>query len=320
MTLRACHSPALQCVLAGFLAGLGCSAPSPDASYEELTFIQADQDAVDLLWVVDNSSSFMAFAQDRLATAVPRLIPALEGMDVQMAVVTTTLDKSLYPHPFTGSDTDVAWLVEELQVGSEGSDQEQGLQAAANAVAPDWGFVRPDAHLVIVFISDEEDCSNGGRLTTPVGSACYTSSDRLLPIDDFVDLFMDLHDGQLNRATAIAIGATQSSVCLGGFSQERYARVARATGGPVLDICAVDYGAHMDVIGQNAAGIRQALRLPDPAIEPSIEVRVDSKLSGSFDYRPHTWLVQFTPDAIPAEGATVRLFYQIDPTLFGIEP
>jgi hypothetical protein len=40
-------------------------------------------------------------------------------------------------------------------------------------VGPNAGFLRPDAHLLVVFVSDEDDCSDEGVLDGLVNFLCY---------------------------------------------------------------------------------------------------------------------------------------------------
>jgi len=306
----------------GALALVGGCAPDVafvEDGWRQASFVQSEHEMVDVLWVIDDSSSFMAHVQRNLAHAAPLLVGPLDGLDVQMAVVTTTLGAPLEPFAWSGADADVAWLAERLQVGASGSDQERGLQAARDALAPPLGFVRPEGHLVVVFVSDEEDCSHQGALGDDLGAACYTDARRLDPVEDFVAFFTGLHGGAANRFTAVALGAGTESSCADPVPQERYARVARASGGRVLDLCG-DAGVQLVQVGEIASGRRSAFRLPDPALEASLQVSVDGVASDRFAYQPRTWLLEFPVEALPPPGAVIHLTYRIDPTVWTIAP
>lgn len=311
--------PALA--FAGFaIAASGCAT---DALFRPVTgvavFEQGGLGAVDVLWVIDDSSPFMVDVQQRLAAEVPVLTGPLLGIDVQMAVVTTTLGAPYDPFAFSDRPDDVERLTEALLVGSGGSDLERGLQAAADVLTPDLGFVRPEAHLVIVFVSDEEDCSDGGQLTGQVGSACYTTRNRLLPVADFVQDFTTPHLPFTNRTSVVSIGAVPTSAC-GVVRQERYARVARATGGVTLDICAETFTPHLEWIGEIASGLRQGFQLPEPAQVASLLVMVDGAVTLDYAYRPDTWVVQFPRPRVPPLGSTIEMAYQVDPSVSGTDP
>jgi hypothetical protein len=76
-------------------------------------------------------------------------------------------EKAFLEGPGGRSLTDDLWLAKRLaclgQVGVMGCGYEQQLAAVARAVDPalhtNPGFLRPDAHLAILLLSDEDDCS-----------------------------------------------------------------------------------------------------------------------------------------------------------------
>jgi len=74
--------------------------------------------------------------------------------------------------------------------GTSGSGQEMGLEAMRRAVSeplasgPNSGLLRPGARLLVVIVSDEDDCSDSGGCTTPAlevtgacGAACKADTD-----------------------------------------------------------------------------------------------------------------------------------------------
>ncbi|MEM6928509.1 MAG: hypothetical protein AAF602_16355 [Myxococcota bacterium] len=278
---------------------------------ERTTFVQADHDQVDVLWVVDDSSAFMETVHRRLANAVPVLVDPLRDLDVQMAVLPTTPGAPLDAVPWTGSEADRDWLAGQIQVGADGSDRERGLQVALDALDPSLGFVREEGHLVVVFVSDEDDCSDRGQLAGSLGAACYTSANRLEPVVTYLTAYDELHGGALNRTTVVSVGAGVGSSCPLGIPQERYAEVAEATGGPLLDLCAADQTANLRTIARHAAGQREVWRLPEPAYAPSLRVTVDGT-PVDVAYAPEGWQVRFPEPDVPEPGAVIELSYDLD--------
>ena len=190
---------------------------------------------VDVLWVVDNSSS-MLDEQAQLGREFASFVDALSllGADVHLAAVSTdiseggtfrrgpgdviakgcfsppddlatcgqrdpvlrTSDYKVDPND-PGSAIDAARLAADFrclgQTGDCGEPIEMGLDAVRLALSPEslagpnQGFLRDDAYLVVIVLSDEDDCSQNGASTSGGDSACYAAS-RTLP---GVDLYLD---------------------------------------------------------------------------------------------------------------------------------
>ena len=141
-------------------------------------------EAVDVLLIIDNSCS-MAEEQAALATAAAEIIDAYQSrtIDFHIGVVTT----DMYNNNESGklratagyrwvdpSTPDLYGNAANLIVaGTIGASDETGRDAAYYALttlslpgAPNDGFLRPDAHLDIIALSDEEDHSNAVPLAT----------------------------------------------------------------------------------------------------------------------------------------------------------
>ncbi|HEY6107027.1 MAG TPA: hypothetical protein VIV59_13665, partial [Anaeromyxobacteraceae bacterium] len=90
-----------------------------------------------------------------------------------------------------GSPTLIADFMENVYVGADGSGKEQGLEAARLAVSDplasgaNAGFLRPGARLVLIIVSDDDDCSDplhAGFDNEPPGCTSY-------PVQTYVDFF-----------------------------------------------------------------------------------------------------------------------------------
>ena len=70
-------------------------------------------------------------------------------------------------------------------LGQEGSDIEQGLEAARRAIEGNAPFLREDARLVLVFFSDEDDCTAQLDLDRSEPNNCVRQQDALVGAADF---------------------------------------------------------------------------------------------------------------------------------------
>ena len=163
-------------------------------------FYQKPADKVDILLVVDNSCS-MAPYQTELASNFQSFIQFFVDVDVDyhIGVTTTTVtepwaggsctqqDINRIPDPghlvfdkvIDPETNNAAQLFSQLvNVGTCGSGSEMGLEAAALALGPeaDADFLRDDAELSVIFVSDEQDGS-------PLGVNSYLNEYRASKTD-----------------------------------------------------------------------------------------------------------------------------------------
>lgn len=86
-------------------------------------------------------------------------------------------------------------------VGLRGSGFEQGLEAAVTALSHELlqtanrGFLRDDAHLAIIFVTDENDCSDRGALERDRGYECEWDADLLVPVETYAAALRALKPG-----------------------------------------------------------------------------------------------------------------------------
>lgn len=157
---------------------MGCSdkvtfnlPPATDSFGQSVTY----NNKVDILWIVDNSSSMLKHQQN-LSAQVPELVSKLNAlkMDYHMAVVTTSMgginpDGGRFigtPKFLTASSANlVSSLKSRMIVGEAGSNNERGLESMAASLSNSYlsnegrGFFRDDALLVVIALSDEDDKS-----------------------------------------------------------------------------------------------------------------------------------------------------------------
>ncbi len=254
------------------------------------TYAQQSASKVDVLWVVDNSGS-MAPHQENLARNFQSFIDLFTrgAVDYRIAVTTTdtSKDKGLFkgsPKIITPQSGNVGTLfANNIRVGINGSPYETGLKAAqmaltqqANANAPQLTkiedcrfkcndaacvqgcpdqfpveFMRPDAYLYLIFVSDDEDKSTpediryfwrSFKTANTIGNDGMVTPAAIVPTPD-------------NNACGVAVGA-------------RYLELARLTGGETGSICQTDFSATLRKLATNAVGLRRKFAL---TLKPNVE-------------------------------------------------
>ena len=274
--------------------GLASSACRRDVFLESLAktdvFSQRAPSEVDVLLVVDNSFSMAPF-QAQLSSGFEPLVGQFRDADVDLhlGVVTTSVapafrsaengctaqDVIESPAPFTlAGDTfltletpDVNSAFADLvKVGVCGDGSEMGMHAAwkllTSPEAKSSGFLRDEAALSVLVVSDEDDSS-------PLSAAWYVDDLRKLQGSGRRDgvLFSSLttvdpancKDGQGDNAT---VGA-------------RYALAVGATGGVAGDICAADYSQTLGDLSRLSSRLYDTFFLSQEPNAASFKVTVD---------------------------------------------
>lgn len=217
----------------------------------------------DILFVIDSSGS-MKTKQDNLKRNISLFIDTLATSVNKFQIAVTTTDNTSCtdvpptPNPWDGKCgrllspdgtdpiirradfADNAALANRFRstvdaVGVLGSPYEEGLKSAFRAVSPDLagpgkpnaGFVRPNAQLVIVILSDETDCSfsldNPEDRAVFVGSSlqsgqsCYEFKDQLEPPSAWAQRITTVK----GRRRLVSVGVISAAVAVDGVLQSR---------------------------------------------------------------------------------------------------
>ncbi len=276
------------------MIAIGCKGDNEFGNLDGYTgWTQALNNEIDILFVVDNSCSMQA-EQAALALGFQSFIDAMdENNDFHVGVVSTTVDYG---------DEESAWLLADDEgnrwidsltedaatkfshltaIGTGGSDKEKGLEQAANVLAaemsvsgPNAGFVRPDSNLLVIVVSDEEDCSDLALLEGQPAEACYTRKADLAPVSVFVQQLQDTKDDEEDFTFHAIVGPEQSD-CTDAYPGRRYMEAAALTGGLVGNICDGDWSDVLSDLGLNASGIETSFRLGEPAVPDTLQVFVE---------------------------------------------
>lgn len=295
-------------------------------------FLQEPASEVDILWVIDNSNS-MAEEQERVAGGFESFIENIENtnVDFHLGVVTTDIDFENpnrgelvgSPYVLTPEDDYVTKFQNLVRVGTDGSDKEKGLSAALMALTEpmisdaNFGFLREEAILSIIFVSDENDCSDDDALSQEESVACYEQQERLIPIVDFIREFRGIKGPGGARVIASGIvGPQVADGCDGSWPGHRYTALAEGLGGQVGNICEDDYSALMYDLGLAVSGELDTFQLTYAALEGSIDVVVDDEQVeedpvDGWTYDAEYWMIRFDGDYLPPRGSTISIKYEI---------
>ena len=314
------------------LLGVGCMEYDLGRMDVADVFYQSPPMEVDLLLLVDNSFSMAPF-QTSLAQHFSGFVYAFDEAqtDYQIGVVTTTVanpvqsagssctaaDIARIPSPGVlagGSiitpDTEGAAEVFSrlVNVGVCGSGMEMGLEAARLALVDrlqdgtNAGFLRDEASLSLVFVSDEEDSSP-------------------MPVEDYLSDFRALK-GQVTREAfnASALVVTSQASCTAAQSEhaavgDRYLDLARQTQGATGDICQDDFEQLVRDLSLRASRLVDTFYLSTEPAADSLEVTVDGAVlpceEGAWSYSRVTRQGVDTPAVVfhdpPPPGAQVAV-------------
>lgn len=310
-------------------------------------FQQAPDNSVDILWVIDNSVS-MQNEQEAVAAGAQDFLKQLEvgNMDFHLGVITTDVDSIntnsgvLMGNPnyvssdcaSTGNTSCYATAFQKAVLqGTSGSDQERGLEAVLTALGPplvdtrNSGFLRDEAALAIVMVSDENDCSDFGAMGSDgSGEDCYTHAELLTPVEDIVSRIKSLKadSSKISFSGIIGPKLDDPDYCEQSYPGTRYYNAAALLNGVTANICETDYSSIMDKLGLVAAGILTTFQLSKAAVENDNLVVTVTPIGGDpvivpkDDASGWTYLadyaqIRFNGDSVPERGATILVEYDV---------
>jgi hypothetical protein len=292
----------------------------------EDVFNQLPGPKTDILWVIDNSCS-MFDEQARLQQNLGQFVGYADGIDsdYQMAVTTTDHQspnagefQRCFPHPsivssdYADTATRDAAFRCMFDVGINGPQEEGGFGAAKRALElaqdpdapnnPNVGFLRDDANLSIIIVSDENDTTS-------------LSEDVLY---NFFISVKDRRNPERVRVHAIARPTTDLRDCENEFPNTQgrlYSGLVRRMNGLYQSICLDDWQPVLRDLGLNVftpldewALSRQADPATITVLVDGVPVRNDPAEGWTFDRIGNS--VEFHGASVPAPGAEIRVSYQ----------
>ncbi len=295
-------------------------------------FHQPTEVKSDVLFVIDNSGS-MGWAQTALANNFSSFISYATSLqvDYHIGVITTEVNdaesnqgsppRDLLPGVLVQAPNRPKIITNQtpnlnqaftdnVNVGTCCSDeQEAGLQAAHMALseplvsdpAANDGFLREDAKLYLIMLSDEQDQSRGEP-------------------DFYVDFFQSIkgfRNTEMMKMSAI-VGDSPNG-CANAGSGSRYIDVANRTGGIFESICTSNWAASLQNLGIDAFAAIREFPLSRPADPNTLTVTVDGVAippcgtpgcTNGYTYYPDTNSVYFGDGVVPDRGSRIEVNYE----------
>ncbi len=280
---------------------LSCSPSSPKLAYtvfgEKVSnSVSVDfNPKVDILFVVDNSGS-MESHQQRLSKNVEALTKSIDDnkvIDYHIGVITTTME-DYYGSSFAGGRlvstpggpkfvdrntvNGLQILKDYLRVGTGGSSTEKFFQPIIAAVTPplinteNYGFLRNDAILVFIFITDTDDQS-----VNPLNGRDYAAT-------DFVNAVVNIKGGDSKKVIPYGVVIPSSGIPTSGctrdeFSPAKLESVITSLAGFEYNLCDSNYGANLDELGKDiATRVGKVLYLTKRPVPSTIVVKIGNDI------------------------------------------
>ncbi len=283
---------------------------------ETFSQVSSKSGPLDILIVMDNSWS-MAEEQNNIATKLQDLLSSLGQADWRIAVVTTDPNDGCQRALIKKGDVDALTAFSRaLRPGITGSTNEQGilmavvgLQAAfpvgvtGGTCSPSAAWLRPDAPVAVLIVSDEDNCSS-------TGSGCGMSAWNK-------DQYLYDYLAQIRRpgVDAKVYGIidhptlTRQDCPTGVFHGNQYANIIQSTGGLWGSVCATDYGAILQRISQDAATL-----LKDQYILQNIPDLASAKVTINGAASQSGWTINggtLTFTTVPPAAAAITVSYTV---------
>ena len=339
----------LAWVAAAALATAGCSEDKvrrtlpPGMRVDSYTQVAVGK--VDVLFVIDSSPS-TEDKQANLARNFAGFFAFLESakVDYHIAVTTMDVDSSgpgaqgrLFGDPAVITPATAKPLeafTRNATVGVKGSANEKGLDAARRTLELNpSGFLRPEAFLYLVFVSDDEDHSEPA-----VPRQFYRMFERLKGKGN---------EGMISAGAIVGDLPDGCFTAAGGQARpaKRYHELVDLVGGRTGSICDAEFGDTLAALGVDAVGLKRkwplgktpdaaslqvTVRFPCTTAKTTLDAACSQQVStcdgGSGDvvctvkpktddgtdgwsFEPSTNSIFFQGAALPPKGATVEFQY-----------
>ena len=273
------------------------------------THVQEEISLLDVLFVVDNSGSMNIFQQE-LGNQMNAFMNVFDasGADYHLAVITTDearfkqhdgyswIDQT-YPDP-------VDWMQSVISsIGIRGSGMEKGIEMAKYALegdaSPGKNYNREDATMVIIYVSDEPDHSQGGH------SSYISFFDNFKLSPNLMRQFAVIGDyptgcnfPYLNRNRNIEFGSG-------------YYDMTQRYNGDWYSICAADWGQQMQSLASTVTTRRIFNLEENDPVENTIVVTVNGQTTSEWSYDASMNAVIFNETHIPEPNQTIEIEYAI---------
>lgn len=273
---------------------------------------------VDIVFIVDNSTS-MGQHQARLSAQIPNLVQVLKSLKMDYHIVTLSTSMGLdgnggqflgAPKVLNSQSANLNSLLQQrIAQGEAGSNNERGLFSLESALSPSYlsgegaGFLREEALLAVIALSDENDKSNK--------TASYYANflDKLKPASsDGRKSWIFNFIGVLENSSACRTFNDYSEV---GLIQMQ---LAELSGGNKESLCSNSLSSAVSNIKARIVQILTDFYLKTRPLKHTLKVAVNGKLisesaSNGWTYVEENgkYIIRFKGEAVPPADADIRV-------------
>jgi len=298
---------------------------------------------VDILWVIDNSGS-MATKQNNLAAGFNSFASVFttKGFNFNMAIVTSDTSGTGEQGRFQGAPSVIshntpgfaALFQANVRVGQAGDSAARELHAIELATGnllqtTNSGFLRSDAHLAVIILSDADDNDSAPTVTTTttlahlqalkpdvydVGSRTYKKNFTVsaVAVNSMTDTdCYDLdHDGLIDN-DGNSDGIPDVQLYEEGI---KFKTLVNATNGSFASICKTDFSAGLSTISQRIAEAITEIALARVPDASTIQVlfngtAVPNNATNGFTYVSSGNKIVFHGTYIPQDNTSIEIGY-----------
>ena len=170
-----------------------------------------------------------------------------------------------------------AMLAKAINVGLAGSGEERSINATYRSIErltntkANQDFFRANAKLVVIAISDEDECSNG---------KCTTVPEKSVP-QNLLDLVHNTFGNDKVFMFDSIVKAPTDTACTTAAPAPIYTSMAKLTGGVIGSVCATDYTAILSSIGTKTVELLKSINLKCQPLDVDADGKPDIKLYNS---------------------------------------
>ncbi len=248
---------------------------------------------VDILWVIDPSGS-MANDRVRVIAGIGDMIGVLPVSDWRLAIISTDPNRASATQQFPLIPGDSATEAEAQMNLTVTGFHEKGFDAVvaymANGYSPTW--MREDAALLVVFVSDEKEQSNANFVSSSNFVTWISGQREYVFISSIVQLGPE--DTECQPASPLNQG-------------DRYMEAADAFNGQKIDICSEDWSQGVADAGTQITQYDYWELTHTPLYENRIYVFIDGVPNYDWHYVASENRVYF--NTMPDEQSLVEIAY-----------
>tara|TARA_R100000234_G_C4999837_1_gene179777 strand:+ start:1372 stop:2427 length:1056 start_codon:yes stop_codon:yes gene_type:complete len=257
-------------------------------------------DGIDILWVIDTSGSMGRF-DAQLLLGIEAMLAALPPTSWRLAMMSNDPSRAVLENQFPLVPGDDILDAEAMYSSMGRGPFEEGFDAVYeyiinNSYSSTW--MRPDAGLLVVFVSDEQE----------------QSDDHFSDLADFISWYRSLRGGSVFLASIVNHDSTETLCDYPPTPIDvgtRYMDATNSFGGNIIDICAEDWSPG---VADAAASVEphEAWLLTHSAIPDSVRVFINGEVQ---DSSMTTWTYSESDNTvyfhtIPAGSTLVEIGYR----------